>query len=42
MKQNSNLDPLKTLSYDYHLPNELIAKYPVIPASDARLLIFFN
>lgn len=36
----SNLDPLKTSSYDYHLPKELIATKPVYPADSAKLLIY--
>jgi S-adenosylmethionine:tRNA ribosyltransferase-isomerase len=36
----SNLDPLKTCSYDYKLPQELIATYPISPASDAKLLVY--
>ncbi|RXJ86735.1 tRNA preQ1(34) S-adenosylmethionine ribosyltransferase-isomerase QueA [Arcobacter sp. CECT 8985] len=39
MKRN-NLDPLKTSSYDYHLPKELIATQPVSPADSARLLVY--
>ncbi|MEA3384312.1 MAG: tRNA preQ1(34) S-adenosylmethionine ribosyltransferase-isomerase QueA [Campylobacterota bacterium] len=39
MKIN-NLDPLKTSSYDYHLPDELIATYPVTPADEAKLLVY--
>lgn len=35
-----NLDPLKTSSYDYSLPKEQIATYPVTPASDAKLLVY--
>ena len=35
-----NLDPLKTSSYDYDLPKEQIATYPVTPASDAKLLVY--
>lgn len=27
-------------SYDYTLPNELIATYPVHPKEDAKLLVF--
>lgn len=27
-------------SYDYHLPSELIAKYPLLPKEDAKLLVF--
>jgi len=34
------LDPLKTSSYDYKLPNELIATYPVTPADSAKLLVY--
>lgn len=37
---NINLNPLKTSSYDYFLPKELIATYPVHPASDAKLLVY--
>lgn len=36
----SNLDPLKTSSYDYFLPKELIASKPVHPADSARLLVY--
>jgi len=36
----TKLDPLKTSSYDYTLPKELIATYPVTPASDAKLLVY--
>jgi S-adenosylmethionine:tRNA ribosyltransferase-isomerase len=36
----SNLDPLKTSSYDYFLPKELIASKPLYPADSARLLIY--
>lgn len=39
LKRN-NLDPLKTKSYDYNLPEELIATYPVTPADSARLLVY--
>ena len=35
-----NLDPLKTASYDYDLPTNLIATYPVTPASNAKLLVY--
>jgi len=38
--QNSSLDPLKTSSYDYVLPKELIATHPVHPADTARLLVY--
>jgi len=34
------LDPLKTSSYDYHLPSEFIATYPVTPADSAKLLVY--
>ena len=34
------LDPLKTSSYDYDLPKELIATHPVSPADSARLLVY--
>jgi len=34
------LDPLQTSSYDYHLPNELIATYPANPADSAKLLVY--
>jgi S-adenosylmethionine:tRNA ribosyltransferase-isomerase len=34
------LDPLKTSSYDYNLPKELIATHPVSPADSARLLVY--
>ena len=34
------LDPLKTSSYDYDLPKELIATHPVTPADSARLLVY--
>jgi S-adenosylmethionine:tRNA ribosyltransferase-isomerase len=40
MIQNSQLDPLKTASYDYNLPPELIATYPAAPADSAKLLVF--
>jgi len=40
MKRMTKLDPLKTSSYDYELPKELIATYPVTPASDAKLLVY--
>jgi S-adenosylmethionine:tRNA ribosyltransferase-isomerase len=39
-KRMTKLDPLKTSSYDYTLPKELIATYPVTPASDAKLLVY--
>lgn len=34
------LDPLKTSSYDYGLPKELIATHPVSPADSAKLLVY--
>jgi len=34
------LDPLKTSSYDYFLPKELIASKPVSPADSAKLLVY--
>ena len=40
MIQNSQLDPLKTVSYDYNLPSELIATYPASPADSAKLLVY--
>ena len=29
-------------SYDYFLPNELIAKEPVLPKEEARLLVYLK
>ena len=40
MMTKSNLDPLKTASYDYTLPKELIASKPVYPADSAKLLVY--
>jgi len=40
MMQNSQLNPLKTISYDYHLPSEQIATYPANPADSAKLLVY--
>lgn len=40
MMKKSNLDPLKTASYDYTLPKELIATKPVYPADSAKLLVY--
>jgi S-adenosylmethionine:tRNA ribosyltransferase-isomerase len=37
---NNILDPLKTSSYDYSLPKELIATHPIEPADDAKLLVY--
>ncbi len=34
------LDPSKTTSYDYDLPKELIASYPLLNPSDAKLLVY--
>ncbi|MEA3522340.1 MAG: tRNA preQ1(34) S-adenosylmethionine ribosyltransferase-isomerase QueA [Campylobacterota bacterium] len=34
------LNPLKTSSYDYHLPDELIATHPLKPRENARLLVY--
>ncbi|TDA63028.1 tRNA preQ1(34) S-adenosylmethionine ribosyltransferase-isomerase QueA [Sulfuricurvum sp. IAE1] len=33
-------DPLLTSSYDYELPEELIATYPISPRDHARLLVY--
>ena len=38
--KKSNLDSTKTSSYDFFLPEDLIAKYPATPADSARLLIY--
>jgi len=35
-----NLDPTKTVSYDYELPKELIAMTPANPKDSAKLLIY--
>lgn len=40
MIKNSELDPLKTVSYDYNLPPEQIATYPATPADSAKLLVY--
>ena len=41
LKKMSNiLDPLKTSSYDYSLPKELIATHPIQPADEAKLLVY--
>ena len=37
---NKSLDPLKTASYDYELPKELIASYPLKNKTDAKLLVY--
>ena len=39
-KNRKDLDPLKTSSYDYFLPKELIATHPVTPADCAKLLVY--
>ncbi len=39
MKQKSH-DLLKVESYDYHLPSHLIAKEPIEPADEAKLLVY--
>jgi len=39
-KNKKDLDPLKTSSYDYFLPKELIATHPVVPADSAKLLVY--
>jgi S-adenosylmethionine:tRNA ribosyltransferase-isomerase len=36
----TKLDPSKTSSYDYELPGELIATYPVDPPTSAKLLVY--
>jgi S-adenosylmethionine:tRNA ribosyltransferase-isomerase len=36
------LDPHKTSSYDFFLPKNQIAIYPVSPASDAKLLVYYT
>jgi len=40
MIKSSQLDPLKTVSYDYNLPSEQIATYPADPADSAKLLVY--
>ena len=37
---NKPLDPTKTSSYDYQLPDELIASYPLPNKTDAKLLVY--
>ncbi|MEA3512101.1 MAG: tRNA preQ1(34) S-adenosylmethionine ribosyltransferase-isomerase QueA [Campylobacterota bacterium] len=34
------MDPLKTSSYNYILPERLIATYPITPADEAKLLVY--
>jgi S-adenosylmethionine:tRNA ribosyltransferase-isomerase len=36
----NKLDPLLTSSYDFHLPDELIATHPTEPRDHARLLVY--
>lgn len=36
----NKLDPLLTSSYDFHLPDELIATHPAEPRDHAKLLVF--
>jgi len=36
----STLDPLLTSSYDFHLPQELIATHPAHPRDSAKLLVY--
>lgn len=40
MMKSKSKDALKTSSYDYNLPKEQIASYPVNPADSAKLLIY--
>lgn len=40
MIKNNELDPLKTINYNYYLPESLIATYPAYPADSARLLVY--
>jgi len=40
MRNSHILDPSKTASYDYFLPKELIASYPLKNPSDAKLLVY--
>lgn len=39
MKETMNEEIYKLTAYDYHLPPELIAKYPAEPRDSARLLV---
>jgi S-adenosylmethionine:tRNA ribosyltransferase-isomerase len=39
-KKQLTKDPLLTTSYDYHLPDGLIATHPVHPRNHARLLVY--
>ena len=36
----NKLDPLLTSSYDFKLPDELIATHPVEPRDSAKLLVY--
>ena len=38
MKKMNKLDNLN--SYDYYLPNELIATAPIMPKEEAKLLVY--
>jgi S-adenosylmethionine:tRNA ribosyltransferase-isomerase len=38
--QNSSLDPKLQASYDYYLPEELIASHPIEPRDHAKLLVY--
>jgi len=40
LKTKMQTDPLKTSSYDFTLPSELIATHPVEPRDHARLLVY--
>ena len=40
MKMKKRLDPLKVDSYDYYLPPSLIAKEPINPPDEAKLLVY--
>jgi S-adenosylmethionine:tRNA ribosyltransferase-isomerase len=40
--KNSLQDHLKTSSYDYFLPKELIATHPLLNPSDAKLLVYYR
>lgn len=39
-KRKNKINPLKTQSYDYSLPKELIASKPLTPADSAKLLVY--
>ncbi len=38
--RTNKIDPLKTQSYEYTLPKELIASKPIFPADSAKLLVY--